>query len=359
MSTLKTDTLQGSSVNDYAIHCNSGVDINVSGEFEADANSQFTVPQGTTAERPSSPSTGMIRHNTTTNSLEVWDGSAWSDVIGGAGASAGNYGVTTGGNGSSAAQAAISATQLLADHPSTTDGAYYYFIPGTTNTIRLYTDMTRDGGGWVKIYTWNGHGKSNDTVYNANDYNVSNLQNNGFDSYGTNSRPSRTTVNRIWSKSKFATRIHFKNDSYTGTSGVYFQCKISRPEAMDFWSAQYHPMHWSDHNISGYQATGGGTYYTVAFVQQINDPTLANYNGNSNFNQTTNQVTGGTGHNNNMGWWDRANVEAPNFGRIEVARHMGYFGDINQGNQWLFTNNPGDSRWGGNENRRAMVFLRW
>ena len=53
------------------------------------------------------------------------------------------------------------------------------------------------------------------------------------------------------------------------------------------------------------------------------------------------------------------NISLGNFGRIEAARHMGYFGDINQGNQWLFTNNAGDSRWGGNENRRAIVFLRW
>ena len=60
-----------------------------------------------------------------------------------------------------------------------------------------------------------------------------------------------------------------------------------------------------------------------------------------------------------MGWWDRANTEAPNFGRIEVARHMGYFGDTTQGNQWLFTNNPGDSRWGGNENKERWSSFCW
>ena len=35
------------------------------------------IPVGTTAQRPASPSIGMIRVNTTTNALEVYTGSAW------------------------------------------------------------------------------------------------------------------------------------------------------------------------------------------------------------------------------------------------------------------------------------------
>ena len=37
----------------------------------------FTLPSGTTAQRPASPSAGMIRYNTTTNDTEYYDGAAW------------------------------------------------------------------------------------------------------------------------------------------------------------------------------------------------------------------------------------------------------------------------------------------
>lgn len=35
------------------------------------------LPVGTTAQRPASPATGMIRYNTTTGSVEVYNGSSW------------------------------------------------------------------------------------------------------------------------------------------------------------------------------------------------------------------------------------------------------------------------------------------
>lgn len=40
------------------------------------------LPSGTTAERPSSPSSGMLRYNTTNNVMEVYDGSNWTTVDG-------------------------------------------------------------------------------------------------------------------------------------------------------------------------------------------------------------------------------------------------------------------------------------
>ena len=36
------------------------------------------LPVGTTAQRPSVPATGMIRFNTTTSNVEVYNGSSWS-----------------------------------------------------------------------------------------------------------------------------------------------------------------------------------------------------------------------------------------------------------------------------------------
>ena len=46
--------------------------INLSG------NTQYlNIPKGTTAQRPSSPVTGMIRENTTLNKIEVYNGTEW------------------------------------------------------------------------------------------------------------------------------------------------------------------------------------------------------------------------------------------------------------------------------------------
>jgi len=41
------------------------------------ATGAWTIPVGTTAQRPSSPATGMIRFNTTLGYAEFYNGSSW------------------------------------------------------------------------------------------------------------------------------------------------------------------------------------------------------------------------------------------------------------------------------------------
>ena len=43
-------------------------------------NTALKLPSGTTAERPTSPSTGEWRYNTTTNLIEFYDGGDWRDL---------------------------------------------------------------------------------------------------------------------------------------------------------------------------------------------------------------------------------------------------------------------------------------
>lgn len=43
-------------------------------------NTALKLPSGTTAERPTSPSTGEWRYNTTTNLVEFWDGGEWTEL---------------------------------------------------------------------------------------------------------------------------------------------------------------------------------------------------------------------------------------------------------------------------------------
>ena len=44
------------------------------------ATGSFDLPVGTTAERPTSPTTGTIRYNTTESEIETYDGSSWTSV---------------------------------------------------------------------------------------------------------------------------------------------------------------------------------------------------------------------------------------------------------------------------------------
>jgi hypothetical protein len=256
--------------------------------------------------------------------------------------------------------AAESAQQILDNYPNSYDGIYWFKTPEMENPIQLFVDMTRDGGGWVLISKWGGYSKSIGSVYSAYEHNINYLTNPNFSGYSICGRPSRRDMNCLWNYSKYICRIHFKNDDATATSGVYFQSKLTNVQNFDLWKGHYSPMYWSDFNqANGYQASGAGTYYEVTFANNITDPTLVNYNGNgSAYNAFTNDIIGGSGVNANMGWWDRATVNAPGLGNFEVGRHMGFFGDINQGNQWIFTGNPADSRWASSENRQSMVFLR-
>lgn len=53
--------------------------ITLGAVYDTDSTSTgyFDLPSGTTGQRPASPNTGYIRYNTTTSSLEVYNGSSW------------------------------------------------------------------------------------------------------------------------------------------------------------------------------------------------------------------------------------------------------------------------------------------
>jgi hypothetical protein len=74
----------------------------------------FTIPVGTTAQRPASPQVGQMRYNTTLSQYEFYDGTNWANVPvtnnysiemfawGGGGGGAGNSGYGAGGGGGAA-----------------------------------------------------------------------------------------------------------------------------------------------------------------------------------------------------------------------------------------------------------------
>jgi hypothetical protein len=58
----------------------------VSGDISMSGTGQIKVPSGTTAQRSGSPTTGMLRFNSTINKFEGYQGSAWGFLGGAAGA---------------------------------------------------------------------------------------------------------------------------------------------------------------------------------------------------------------------------------------------------------------------------------
>ena len=92
--------------------------MEVTGAFKASADSLFsstgalTISKGTTAERPGSAASGMLRFNTTTTQFEGYNGSSWAPVGGGNSTTYGmwensatisaNYTITSGNNAVSA-----------------------------------------------------------------------------------------------------------------------------------------------------------------------------------------------------------------------------------------------------------------
>jgi hypothetical protein len=66
------------------------VDPSVNAVQKTSDTGSAIIPTGTSAEQDVSPSAGYLRFNTTDNSFEGYDGSAWGAIGGGGGATGGN-----------------------------------------------------------------------------------------------------------------------------------------------------------------------------------------------------------------------------------------------------------------------------
>ena len=135
MSILNVGEIHGSTENNREIMMESSNNLVITGTLAHDRLGRFTLPVGTTAERPSSPSAGHMRYNTTLNYVEVYNGSAWYR------ASSGILG-TVGTEGSPA-----TSSSQLAGLPS----GLYWFQPSGQTKYQMYVDNARNGGGWVMM----------------------------------------------------------------------------------------------------------------------------------------------------------------------------------------------------------------
>lgn len=78
VNSVNTSNVISNGVMTIASTATGNILIDASGYTRVVGTDAFYVPVGTTFERPGSPEQGAVRFNTTTTSLEVWDGTTWA-----------------------------------------------------------------------------------------------------------------------------------------------------------------------------------------------------------------------------------------------------------------------------------------
>ena len=136
--------------------------VEVDGYLSISSGNWIQVPDGTTAQRPGSPTVGMFRYNTTTNEFEGYFGSpaAWGAIGGGGGGGTVTEAFKT--------FAVSGQTSIVADGPTDT------LTVAAGNNISLTTDASTDtltiastasGGGTVTIQRNNYTGDGSTVAY--------------------------------------------------------------------------------------------------------------------------------------------------------------------------------------------------
>jgi len=177
MSILNVNELNGPDWSDFTILMEGDNHLNVNGVLQLTNTSQFAIPCGTTAERPASPSAGMIRYNSEDDVIEVYNGTDW--VIYPKGALV---------NGLSASTAAPSAAYLYDNGIVTSGKGTYWITTADGGAKEVYCDfdtLDEDGNsGWMLVASfeegryWGGKNNNILTTRNsigtaASGYNVS------------------------------------------------------------------------------------------------------------------------------------------------------------------------------------------
>lgn len=172
--------LAGGSVTNVALDIGSGT-----------GSGGMRLPAGTTAQRPAIPSDGMMRRNTTNNTIEYYNGvsAGWSVL------SEDKIGYSSG-------NPAPSATAILTAIPGSPSG-YYYIRPDGANVYYVYCDMVTDGGGWMLMI--NARANNGGQYYSGNDYNLSAFAGFSYPEYNksTTSMFGTTIMNRFFQMSGF------------------------------------------------------------------------------------------------------------------------------------------------------------
>ena len=96
MSIIKVNKLIAASDSNFQIDMPSTAHLNIRGGFAIDEDSGLKLPVGTTAQRPGTPTAGMIRYNSTEGNVEGYNGTGWVNLMVPESAAGGSGNVTTG-----------------------------------------------------------------------------------------------------------------------------------------------------------------------------------------------------------------------------------------------------------------------
>ena len=81
MSTIRVNRLIGNSDHNFEVQMPSTANLLISGSYTADVDSGLVLPVGTTAQRPAIPEAGMIRYNSTLETVEGYNGTDWINLM--------------------------------------------------------------------------------------------------------------------------------------------------------------------------------------------------------------------------------------------------------------------------------------
>lgn len=247
-----------------------------------------TLPAGSDSDRPSVPSTGMIRYNTTAGKIEVFNGDSWvqhkGDLV--------------------PAPFFASAQQILDNNPSAVSGIYTIQPDPNESPFVAYCDMTNDGGGWTLVLSggdtqfgntsafWDGTLGSNiDYTYSGNTFNTSNseilMRSHAFTDMKVDYSETQTSVLVSSASSTFAQKKAALTP-WTAQSGVNLTWNMTDRDGYSYgdfllgWKGA--AAGYGDYNYSfiggtswGYSYFGHGSYYetfsdTCNRAERCNDP---------------------------------------------------------------------------------------
>ena len=119
-----------------------------SGITQPSVTGSFGVPAGTTAQRPASPTVGMIRYNTTESQYEVYSGTQWNQLTQTAYPYTVNYLVVAGGGGGGGG--------YITDWAGGTGGSGIVIISYPGSQRGTGGTVTSSGGNTIHTFTTSG-----------------------------------------------------------------------------------------------------------------------------------------------------------------------------------------------------------